>query len=322
MADRLYIVVPCYNEQEVLQETARRLGDKLDALVRQGLVAPDSRVLFVDDGSRDKTWACIRALHEKDARFSGLKLSRNQGHQNALLAGLGVAAERAGLSISMDADLQDDIDAVDAMLARYREGCDIVYGVRSSRGSDTFFKRMSAQGFYRFMAFLGVNIVYNHADYRLMSRRALEGLARFEEANLFLRGIVPLIGYKTAVVEYERGERFAGESKYPLKKMLSFALNGITSFSIRPIRLITLAGFLIFLASLAFAVYSVVLKLLGHTVQGWSTLMVSIWLLGGLQLLALGIIGEYIGKIYGETKRRPRYLTDELLDKKEDGTNQ
>jgi len=322
MADRLYIVVPCYNEQEVLQETARRLGDKLDALVRQGLVAPDSRVLFVDDGSRDKTWECIRALHERDARFSGLKLSRNQGHQNALLAGLGVAAERAGLSISMDADLQDDIDAVDAMLARYREGCDIVYGVRSSRGSDTFFKRMSAQGFYRFMAFLGVNIVYNHADYRLMSRRALEGLARFEEANLFLRGIVPLIGYKTAVVEYERGERFAGESKYPLKKMLSFALNGITSFSIRPIRLITLAGFLIFLASLAFAVYSVVLKLLGHTVQGWSTLMVSIWLLGGLQLLALGIIGEYIGKIYGETKRRPRYLTDELLDKKEDGTNQ
>ena len=322
MADRLYIVVPCYNEQEVLQETARRLGDKLDALVRQGLAAPDSRVLFVDDGSRDKTWECIRALHERDARFSGLKLSRNQGHQNALLAGLGVAAERAGLSISMDADLQDDIDAVDAMLARYREGCDIVYGVRSSRGSDTFFKRMSAQGFYRFMAFLGVNIVYNHADYRLMSRRALEGLARFEEANLFLRGIVPLIGYKTAVVEYERGERFAGESKYPLKKMLSFALNGITSFSIRPIRLITLAGFLIFLASLAFAVYSVVLKLLGHTVQGWSTLMVSIWLLGGLQLLALGIIGEYIGKIYGETKRRPRYLTDELLDKKEDGTNQ
>lgn len=314
MADKLYIVVPCYNEEAVLRETASRLADKLDRLAAGGQIAPDSRVLLVDDGSADATWSIITALHREDVRFSGLKLAGNKGHQNALLAGLLAARERAEVVISMDADLQDDIGAVDAMLEKYRNGCDIVYGVRSDRKSDTAFKRMTAQGFYKCMAMLGVNIVYNHADYRLMSRRALEGLAQFREANLFLRGIVPLIGYTTGQVEYERHERFAGESKYPLKKMLSFAMDGVTSFSVRPIRLITLAGFLIFIASLFMAAYSLVVKLFGYTVAGWSTLMGSIWLLGGLQLLALGIIGEYIGKIYNETKARPKYLIEELLD--------
>jgi len=314
LADKLYIVVPCYNEEAVLRETASRLADKLDRLAAGGHITPDSRVLLVDDGSADATWSIITALHREDVRFSGLKLAGNKGHQNALLAGLLAARERAEAVISMDADLQDDIDAVDAMLEKYRNGCDIVYGVRSDRKSDTAFKRMTAQGFYKCMAMLGVNIVYNHADYRLMSRRALEGLAQFREANLFLRGIVPLIGYTTGQVEYERHERFAGESKYPLKKMLSFAMDGVTSFSVRPIRLITLAGFLIFIASLFMAAYSLVVKLFGYTVAGWSTLMGSIWLLGGLQLLALGIIGEYIGKIYNETKARPKYLIEELLD--------
>lgn len=314
MADRLYFVVPCYNEQEVLRETAARLGEELARLVRAGYISPDSRVLFVDDGSRDGTWDVIRALHGTDERFSGLKLSRNKGHQNALLAGLMAAKDRADVTISMDADLQDDIGAVDRMLAKHREGCDVVYGVRGDRSSDTTFKRATAQGFYRFMNTLGVKLVYNHADYRLMSRRALEGLADFREVNLFLRGIVPLIGYKTATVEYRRGERFAGESKYPLRKMLAFAFEGVTSFSARPIRFITVLGILIFIVSLCFMLYSVVTKLLGFTVQGWPTLMVSIWLLGGLQLLALGIIGEYVGKIYQEVKARPKYIVEELLD--------
>lgn len=314
MTTTLYIVVPCYNEQEVLPETAARLGGKLEALQASGKISPESRVLFVDDGSADSTWELIAGLHRADKRFSGLKLSRNKGHQNALLAGLMAAREKADVCISMDADLQDDINAVDEMLAKHAGGCDIVYGVRSGRKADTAFKRGTAQGYYKLLAALGVNIVYNHADYRLMSRRALEGLAGFREANLFLRGIVPLIGYKTATVEYSRGERFAGESKYPLRKMLSFALDGVTSFSVRPIRLITAAGFLIFLISLAFLAWTLFQKLFGYTAAGWSTLMGSIWLLGGLQLLALGVIGEYVGKIYYETKARPKYLVEELLD--------
>lgn len=318
MTDKLYVVVPCYNEEEVLAETASRLREKLTALIGAGRIAPGSRILFVDDGSRDKTWEIIASLHERDKLFSGLRLSRNQGHQNALLAGLMAARELADAAISMDADLQDDIGAVDAMLDRYYEGCDIVYGVRGSRKTDTAFKRGTAQGYYRFMAALGVNIVYNHADYRLMSRRALESLSNFKEVNLFLRGIVPLIGYRTATVEYERGERFAGESKYPLKKMIAFALDGITSFSTRPIRLITMLGFLIFAVSLLFSVYTLVVKLLGYTVAGWSALMMSIWILGGLQLLALGVIGEYVGKIYNEVKARPKYIVETLLDERED----
>ena len=312
--DRLYIVVPCYNEEEVLPETARRLRAKMTALTEAGKIAPDSRVLFVNDGSKDRTWDIIRSLHESDPLFSGLDLSRNRGHQNALLAGLMTAKDRCDMAISMDADLQDDIDAVDEMVDKYRDGCDIVYGVRSSRTTDTFFKRFTAESFYRLMNFLGANVVFNHADYRLLSCRALEGLAQFKEVNLFLRGIVPMIGYRTDTVEYARGERFAGESKYPLKKMLSFAMEGITSLSTKPIRYITLLGFLIFLVSIAMLIWSVVRWAMGDTIIGWASLICSVWAIGGLILLSLGVIGEYIGKIYLETKGRPRFLIRELLE--------
>lgn len=314
MSDILYIVVPCYNEEEVLPETARRLGDKLSALTAAGKIAPQSRILFVNDGSKDRTWAVISDLHAKDPRFCGADLSRNRGHQNALLAGLMTAKDRCDMAISMDADLQDDIDAVDAMVDQYHAGCDIVYGVRSSRKKDSFFKRFTAEGFYRVMSFLGAETVFNHADYRLLSRRALEGLAQFREVNLFLRGIVPMIGYRTATVEYERGERFAGESKYPLKKMLSFAMEGITSLSTKPIRYITLLGFLVFAVSILMLIYSIVQWATGDTIVGWASLICSVWAIGGLILLSLGIIGEYIGKIYLETKGRPRFLIREVLE--------
>ncbi|MGI5856219.1 MAG: glycosyltransferase [Candidatus Merdivicinus sp.] len=308
----LYVVVPCYNEEEVLPETSKRLAAKLTALETQGRISPDSRVLFVDDGSKDRTWQLISGLHQQDPRFGGVKLSRNRGHQNALLAGLMTAKPLCDAAISMDADLQDDIDAMDRMLDAFDQGCEVVYGVRSSREKDTFFKRATAQGFYKFMKLMGVDIVYNHADYRLMSRRALEGLEHFDEVNLFLRGIVPLIGYKSAAVEYERSERFAGESKYPLKKMLAFAFDGITSFSVKPIRWVTVLGFLIFVASILALVYILIVKLLGHAVIGWSATIASIWLLGGIQLLCMGVVGEYIGKIYIEVKSRPRYLIEAL----------
>ena len=318
MGDILYIVVPCYNEEAVLHETARRLRDKLHGLMEQGAISPESRVLFVNDGSGDATWSIIAGLHRADPRFSGVDLSRNRGHQNALLAGLMTARDRADMVISMDADLQDDINAVDAMVDKYYEGCDIVYGVRSAREKDTFFKRFTAEGFYRLMAFLGAETVFNHADYRLMSRRALEGLAQFREVNLFLRGIVPMIGYITGYVSYERGERFAGESKYPLKKMLSFAMEGITSLSTKPIRYITLLGFLVFLVSIAMLIYSVVRWANGATVLGWASVICSVWAIGGLILLSLGIIGEYIGKIYLETKGRPRFLIREVLEERDE----
>lgn len=314
MCDTLYIVVPCYNEEEVLPETARRLGDKLRGLMAAGKISPKSRVLFVNDGSRDGTWGVISRLHAADPLFSGVDLSRNRGHQNALLAGLMTARDRCDMAVSMDADLQDDVDAVDAMVEKYSEGCDIVYGVRSSRKKDTFFKRVTAEGFYRVMNFLGAETVFNHADYRLMSRRALDGLAEFREVNLFLRGIVPMIGYTVGTVEYERGERFAGESKYPLKKMLSFAMEGITSLSTKPIRYITLLGFLIFLVSLLMLVSSIVRWAHGDTIVGWASLICSVWAIGGLILLSLGVIGEYIGKIYLETKARPRFLIREILE--------
>ena len=314
MCDTLYIVVPCYNEEEVLPETARRLGDKLRGLMAAGKISPKSRVLFVNDGSRDGTWGVISRLHAADPLFSGVDLSRNRGHQNALLAGLMTARDRCDMAVSMDADLQDDVDAVDAMVEKYSEGCDIVYGVRSSRKKDTFFKRVTAEGFYRVMNFLGAETVFNPADYRLMSRRALDGLAEFREVNLFLRGIVPMIGYTVGTVEYERGERFAGESKYPLKKMLSFAMEGITSLSTKPIRYITLLGFLIFLVSLLMLVYSIVRWAHGDTIVGWASLICSVWAIGGLILLSLGVIGEYIGKIYLETKARPRFLIREILE--------
>ena len=310
----LYIVVPCYNEEEVLTETARRLGDKLRALISAGKISPQSRVLFVNDGSKDRTWEVIQALHRENGLFCGADLSRNRGHQNALLAGLMTARERADMVVSMDADLQDDVDAVDAMVDKYLDGVDIVYGVRSSRKTDTFFKRTTAEAFYRMMDLLGAETVFNHADYRLMSKRALDGLAQFTEVNLFLRGIVPMIGYRTDTVEYERGERFAGESKYPLKKMLGFALEGVTSLSVKPLRMITGLGFLVFFVSLAMIVYNVVRWATGNTVTGWASLACSVWLIGGLILLALGIIGEYVGKLYMESKGRPRFLIREVLE--------
>ena len=318
MPDILYVVVPCYNEEEVLPETARRLRAKLEALMAADRIASASRVLLVNDGSRDRTWETIEALHRDCALFSGVNLTRNRGHQNALLAGLMTAKDRCDMAISMDADLQDDMDAVDRMVEEYYAGCDIVYGVRSSREKDTFFKRFTAEGFYRVMNKLGAETVFNHADYRLMSHRALEGLEQFKEVNLFLRGIVPMIGYTTATVEYERGERFAGESKYPLKKMLAFAMEGITSLSTKPIRYITLLGVLIFLVSLVMLVVFIAQWALGMTVAGWASVICSVWAIGGLILLSLGVIGEYIGKIYLETKGRPRFLIRQVLED-EDG---
>ena len=318
MNNTLYIVVPCYNEQEVLPETSKRLKAKLEQLITAGKISEKSRVLFVNDGSKDRTWEIISALHQQSPLFCGVDLTRNRGHQNALLAGLMTAKDKADAVISMDADLQDDVEAVDQMVDKFLEGVDIVYGVRSSRKKDSFFKRTTAEGFYRVMNALGAETVFNHADYRLMSKRALEGLEQFREVNLFLRGIVPMIGYRTDVVEYERGERFAGESKYPLKKMLSFAMEGVTSLSVKPLRMITGLGFLIFLVSLVMIVYNLARWAMGATVTGWASLACSLWALGGLILLAMGVVGEYVGKIYLETKGRPRFLIRQVLEDSDD----
>ena len=309
----IYFVIPCYNEQEVLPITAEQLRIKYDQLLQSGLIAESSRILLVDDGSKDRTWQIISQLHQKDSRFQGVKLSRNRGHQNALRAGLMTARSFCDAAISLDADLQDDINAMDAMLQKFQDGCDIVYGVRSDRETDTVFKRYTAQGYYKFMSGMGGELVYNHADYRLMSRRALDGLAEFGEVNLFLRGIVPMIGYRSDIVTYARKERPAGKSKYPLKKMLAFAWEGLTSLSIRPIRMITILGTLIFLVSIGMLIYSVIRHAMGATITGWTSLAVSIWAIGGLQLLAIGIIGEYIGKVYLETKSRPKYIIETYL---------
>lgn len=314
MKEILYIVVPCYNEEEVLPETSKRLKEKVTGLIQAGKVSEHSRILFVNDGSRDRTWELISALHRDDPIFSGVDLTRNRGHQNALLAGLMTAKDKCDMAISMDADLQDDVDAVDRMVEEYYAGCDIVYGVRSSRKKDTFFKRFTAEGFYRMMDLMGAETVFNHADYRLMSRRALEGLSQFKEVNLFLRGMVPMVGYRAGTVEYERGERFAGESKYPLKKMLAFAMEGITSLSTKPPKMITALGFLIFAVSIVMLITFIVKWAMGLTVAGWASVICSVWAIGGLILLSLGVIGEYIGKIYLETKGRPRFLIREVLD--------
>ena len=313
--DILYLVIPCYNEEAVLHETAKQLLAKMNSMFDRGMISRESKIMFVNDGSRDRTWEIIKELHESNPIYSGVKLSRNKGHQNALLAGLMTAKEKADMAISLDADLQDDVDVIDQMVEKYYEGNDVVYGVRSARDTDTFFKKFTAEGFYKIMQAMGVEIVFNHADYRLMSRRALEGLSEFREVNLFLRGIVPLIGYKSDIVTYERHERFAGESKYPLKKMLAFATDGITSFSIKPIRMITTCGFLIFAISILMLLYFLVVHFMGRTVHGWTSTIVSIWAIGGLQLLAIGIVGEYIGKIYLETKARPKYIIETVLDK-------
>ena len=313
----LYVVVPCYKEEEVLPETSKRLKEKLTALIAQGKISPRSRILFVNDGSKDRTWPIIEELHAQDRIFSGVNLSRNRGHQNALLAGLMTAVQYADMMVSMDADLQDDIDAMDRMIDAYHEGCDVVYGVRSSRKTDSFFKRFTAESFYKLMKAMGVDIVFNHADYRLMSRRAVEGLSQFKEVNLFLRGIVPQIGYSWTTVEYERAKRFAGESKYPLKKMLSFAFDGITSFSVKPLRLILVLGAVIFALSLVMLLWTLIRWIAGATVSGWASLMCSIWMIGGIQLLALGVIGEYMGKVYSEAKARPRFIIERVLNDKD-----
>jgi len=316
--NKLYLVIPCYKEEAVLPETAKRLQQKIQNLIKNQKISPESKIVFVNDGSTDRTWEIIQQLHEQKPLFEGVNLSRNRGHQNALLAGLMTVKDYADVTISMDADLQDNIDAIDEMLDKYCAGCDIVYGVRSKRATDTWFKRTTAEGFYKVMEWLGAKVVFNHADYRLMSKRALEGLAQFKEVNLFLRGLVPLVGYPSDVVYYERHERFAGESKYPLKKMLSFAFEGITSLSTKPIRMIMILGILIFLVSLCMLAYFFVRFLTGNTVAGWASLAVSVWALGGLQLLAIGVIGEYIGKVYLETKERPRYIVEQYLhDEKE-----
>lgn len=307
-ADKLYVVVPCYNEEAVLPETTRRLGEKLHAMMAAGSISADSRVLFVDDGSRDRTWELIEQAHAQDELFTGAKLSRNRGHQNALLAGLMTAKDCADMVISMDADLQDDINAMDKFVEEYYAGHDIVYGVRSSRATDTAFKRLTGEGFYKVMRKLGVEIVNNHAEYRLMSRRALEALSKYDERNLFLRGIVPLLGYPAAIVPYERAERFAGETKYPLKKMLSLAIEGITSFSVKPLTFITWLGILIMAIS---ALTMIINAIAGG---GLSLVACSIWLMGGIQLLCTGVLGEYIGKIYSEVKRRPRYFIEKYTD--------
>ena len=285
----------------------------MQQMIEQNRISPASRVVFVNDGSTDKTWEMIQELHKEDRLFSGIDLSRNRGHQNALLAGLMTVKDIADVTISMDADLQDDIDAIDQMLDQYFNGCDIVYGVRSKRQTDTFFKRFTAESFYHLMRWLGADIVFNHADYRLMSQRALQGLSQFKEVNLFLRGLVPLVGYRSGIVTYERHERFAGESKYPLKKMLAFAVEGITALSTRPIRFISQLGVGIFLFSIFMLLYFLLRYFTGNTVTGWASIAVSVWAIGGLQLLAIGVIGEDIGKIYLESKSRPRYIIEQFL---------
>ena len=309
----LFIVIPCYNEQEALPITAGRLTALTDDMIAREIIDPASRIVLVNDGSRDDTWKVIADLHAADPRFEGVKLAHNVGHMNALWAGMTLSAERCDCVITIDADLQDDVNAMYGFLEEYQKGADVVYGVRSSRKTDTAFKRTTAQGFYRLMARLGVSMVYNHADYRLLSRRALQALLSFGEVNMFLRGMVPMLGFNTAKVYYERGERVAGESKYPLKKMIAFAMEGITSLSNKPIRYVLLLGALCALLGLVMAVYVIVSLARGKTVAGWASLMMSIWLLGGLQLMALGLIGEYVGKIYMETKRRPKFILEEHL---------
>lgn len=313
MNPTVYFVIPCYNEEEVLPETVKRLEDKLQRMREKGLANEKSRMLLVDDGSKDKTWQLIAELHADHPDVEGVKLAHNRGHQNALLCGLMTAMTRCDCAISLDADLQDDVEVLDQFVEKYLDGCDVVYGVRNRRDTDTFFKRSTAEGFYKVMKLLGADVVFNHADYRLMSRRALEGLSEYREVNLFLRGIVPLIGYRSDYVYYDRHERFAGESKYPLKKMISFALDGITSFSVRPLKLISNLGIIISVLSIFGLLYALVSYFAGWAVSGWTAIVCSIWLLGGLQMLCLGVVGGYIGKIYSEVKARPRYRVEEDL---------
>lgn len=307
----LYIVIPCYNEQEVLPVTSGMFLEKINSLIAKGRVAPESRVVFVNDGSKDNTWNIIQELANSDEHFEGVCLSRNRGHQNALLGGLMTVKDRCDITISIDCDGQDDINAMDAMVDAYWDGCEVVYGVRSKRDTDTFFKRFTAEGFYKLMNWMGAQVVFNHADYRLMSSRVLNEFANFKEVNIFLRGMVPLVGFKSTSVHYERAERIAGESHYPLKKMLALAFDGITSLSVKPIRLITGFGALISVISFVGVIWAVVEAILGSTVAGWASTTSIVCFMGGIQLLCLGVIGEYIGKIYLETKHRPRFIISE-----------
>ncbi len=311
----LYIIIPCYNEEEVLPLTSPIFLGKLRQLIDEGKISGDSRVMFVDDGSRDGTWQIIRSLAAQDEHFIGIQQSRNRGHQNAVLAGLMEAVDRCDVTISIDCDGQDDVNAMDAMIDAYHDGCEIVYGVRASRETDTFFKRFTAESYYRLLRFMGADVVFNHADYRLMSSRALREFAKFKEVNLFLRGMVPLVGFKSTCVSYDRRERQAGQSHYPLKKMLKLAFDGITSLSVKPIRMITVTGLIIFFLSLIGIVWSVITALCGRAVPGWASTACIVFLMGGLQALFMGVIGEYIGKIYLEAKGRPRYI---ISDRTED----
>lgn len=310
----LYVVVPCYNEEEVLHETTKQLKVKMEKLISDDIISKDSRVMYVNDGSKDKTWELIEEISKKEKLFTGISLSRNRGHQNALLGGLMTAKKYADIIISMDADLQDDINAIDEMIQKYYDGCDIVYGVRSARKKDTFFKRVTAEGFYKFMKMMGVDIVFNHADYRLASKRVLEKLEEFGEVNLFLRGMFPLIGYKTDVVYYERAERFAGESKYPLKKMLNFAWDGITSFSVKPIRFILSFGIFMTCVSFICSIVFIILNMIKIGTLSVSSIISIMCLLAGIQITCIGIVGEYVGKTYGETKARPRFIISRNLN--------
>ena len=314
---KLYLAIPCYNEEAVLRDSAAKLLRKYETMMTEHKITFDSRIVFIDDGSRDRTWQIIEELHGENPVFQGIKLTRNRGHQNALLCGLMTLKDKADAVISIDADLQDDIEVFDEMVTKFEEGCDVVYGVRSKRETDTFFKRFTAEAFYKILNRMGAKVIFNHADFRLMSRRALEAFSLYKETNIFLRGMVPLIGYRSDIVTYERSERLAGESKYPLKKMLALAWEGITSLSIQPIRIITWAGLIIFLISLVMIIYSLISYFVGAAVSGWASTLCSIWALGGLQLLAIGIIGEYIGKIYLEAKRRPRYIVETYLGDEE-----
>ena len=312
----LYVVIPCYNEEEVLEETTKQLKVKMSGLIKDKVISKDSRVMYVNDGSKDDTWNLIKKISEREELFTGISLSRNRGHQNALLGGLMTAKKYADVIISMDADLQDDINAIDGMLEKYNEGCQVVYGVRSARKKDTFFKNFTAESFYKFMKVLGVDIVFNHADYRLTSKRVLDELENFGEVNLFLRGMFPLVGFKSDVVYYERNERFAGESKYPLKKMLHFAWDGITSFSVKPLQLILSLGTILSFCSFAVLIVFLILYFVKHNISSNLFLMVSIWFACGIQLVSVGLLGQYIGKIYNEVKRRPRFIISENLNEK------
>ena len=311
MTPILYIVIPCYNEEAVLPLTAPQFRQKLRDLTEAGKIHEDSRVLFVNDGSKDRTWEIIRELAASDPHYIGISQSRNRGHQNAVLAGLMEARDKCDITISIDCDGQDDIDAMDQMVDAYLDGCEVVYGVRSSRRTDTFFKRFTAQSFYKFLSVMGAEVVYNHADYRLISSRVLKEFANFREVNLFLRGLVPLVGFKSTTVSYSRAERLAGESHYPLKKMIALAVDGITSLSVKPLRLITGFGVIVALLSFVGVLWALIAALCGRTVAGWASMTCIVCFVSGVQLISLGIIGEYIGKIYMETKQRPRYIISE-----------